>query len=88
MAHLFYSPGSYLGSDYIYVGQIGIYFLSGAPNIQTSYATLLRPFHPQVWGFLLVSLVSVSITLIIINKVHRTLSDDVMGETPFQSMYQ
>ena len=88
MAHLFYSPWSYLGSDFIYVGEMSIYFLSGAPNIQTSYTTLLRPFNSQVWGFLLVSLVSVSITLILINKVHRTLSDDVMGETPFQSMYQ
>ena len=88
MAHLFYTPYSYLGSDFVgHVGQYDLYFLSGAPKIKTSYATLLRPFDPLVWGFLLVSIVAVSISLILINKVQITLSDDVMGETPFQSMY-
>ena len=81
-----YTPWSYQGSDFIgHVGQLNLYFLSGAPKIQTSYATLLRPFSSQVWGFLLVSIVSVSATLILINMVHRTLSDGVTSETPFQS---
>ena len=83
-----YTPWSYQGSDFIgHVGQLNLYFLSGAPKIQTSYATLLRPFDPLVWGFLLVSIVAVSFSLILINKVQRTLSDDAMGETPFQSTY-
>ena len=86
MAELFYFARSYTGSDFLgHVGQLNLYFLSGAPKIRTSYATLLRPFNSQVWGFLLVSIVSVSITLIFINKVHRVLSDGVISETPFQS---
>ena len=86
MAHLFYTPYSYLGSDFVgHVGQLNLHFISGAPKIKTSYATLLRPFDPQVWIFLLFSIVAVSITLIFINKVHEMLSGDITRETPFQS---
>ena len=86
MVHLFYTPYSYIGSDFVgHVGQYNLHFLSGAPKIKTSFATLLRPFEPQVWVFLLVSIVSVSITLIFINKVYEMLSDDLMRDTPFQS---
>ena len=86
MAHLFYTPFSYLGSDFVgHIGQYNLHFLSGAPKVKTSYATLLRPFDPQVWILLFVSIVAVSITLIFINKVYEMMSDDLTRETPFQS---
>ena len=86
MAHLSYTPNMHLGSDFIgHIGQYTLHFISGAPKVKTSYATLVRPFDTQVWIFLFVSIAAVSITLVFINKVYEMMSDDLTRETPFQS---
>ena len=92
MVILPYDPSLYIGSDFIGdigpIGSLSFYFLSGAPKTKNSLTTLIRPFTPQVWGFLLASIVAVSIALIVVNKVQNTLSDDLMRETPFQSTWR
>ena len=86
MVHVFYNATSYLQNDFI--GPVTTYdfhFLSGAPLPRNNLLTLFRPFDPNVWGFLLASVVAVSISLIFINKMHNAMSNEPVKETPLQS---
>ena len=87
MVTTLYASNTYLGNDFIGpVISYDFHFLSGAPHTRNNFLTIFRPFDPYVWGFLLASIVVVSISLIYINKVYNSLSSESVKETPFQSM--
>ena len=84
-----YNSDNYLGNDFIGpVGSYEFHFLSGAPHTRNNFLTIIRPFDPYVWGFLLASVVVVSVSLIYINKVYNAMSSESVKETPLQSMYK
>ena len=82
-----YDTKLYLKNDYIggTVGTYDFHFVTGAPLPTKNYLTLIRPFEPYVWAFVLASLVAVSITLIFINKMQSTWTNESLKESPFQS---
>ena len=80
-------PQKYIKNDFI-GGTVGSYdfnFVTGAPLPTKDNLTLIRPFEPHVWAFILASLVAVSITLIFINKMQSTWTNESLKESPFQS---
>ena len=84
----FYSSGVFLQNDFI--GPIGSYdfhIISGAPKERDDYLKLVRPFDYQTWACLMVSLVTVCISLILINKTYAAWSNSPTKETPSQSIY-
>ena len=85
------NPNDTIKNDFI--GPIGFYdyiFFTGAPPIITwgmgKDFTLIKPFEPVVWAFILASLVSVSLSLMVINKMHSIWSSESIKESPFQSI--
>ena len=89
MVQVFYHPVTYNGNDFI--GPVGKYefpFLSGAPLKKNNFLTLLRPYDSYVWGFLIASIVAISISLIIINKIFNIFSDMPIKESALQSIYK
>ena len=89
MVLIFYDSNTYLGNDFIGpVSSYEFHFLSGAPHTRNNFLTIIRPFDPYVWGFLLASVVVVSVSLIYINKVYNAMSSESVEETPLQSMYK
>ena len=85
MVNLAYSP-NLIKADLI--GPIrhwDFYFLTGAPQPTKDYLTLIKPFEPIVWAFVLASVVAVSIALISINKMYATWSNKPLKESAFQS---
>ena len=67
------------------VGSYEFHFVSGAPPTINDNLSLFWPFDQYVWAFLIASAVAVSITLVLINKVHANLSNEPPRDTPFQS---
>ena len=85
MVNLAYSP-NLIKADLI--GPIrhwDFYFLTGAPPPTKDYLTLIKPFEPIVWAFVLASVVAVSFALISINKMYATWSNKPLKESAFQS---
>ena len=85
MVNIAYSP-NLIKADLI--GPIrhwDFYFLTGAPQPTKDYLTLIKPFEPIVWAFVLASVVAVSIALISINKTYATWSNKPLKESAFQS---
>ena len=79
-------PRLYLKNNFIGpVGSYEFHFVSGAPPTRNDNLSLFWPFDQYVWAFLIASAVTVSITLILINKVHPTLSNEASRETSFKS---
>ena len=79
---------TYLALKNDYIGQIGsldFHFLTGAPPKTKDYLTVIKPFDPHVWAFILASSVAVSIALIFINHMHATWSNKASNESAFQS---
>ena len=71
MVHVFYHPTTYIGNDFIGpVGSYDLHLISGAPPERSEYLTLTKPFDSFTWVFTLISLVTVSIALICIEKLH------------------
>ena len=68
------------------IGPIGSYdfhFVSAAPLERKEYLTLVRPFDSYTWALLAASVVGVSMSLILIDKMHASLSTET--STIFQS---
>ena len=86
MVKLMYLLPIHLKIDFIGpIGTFDTHLLSGAPPRTHVYYTLIKPFGPTVWAFILASLVIVSITLIIINQIYATWTKEHLKESPFQS---
>ena len=86
--NFYLSPGIYFKNDFIgTTGHYAFYFLAGAPTPKKDFLTLVKPFDPVVWAFVLASIVAVSISLTFINKIHSTWSSESPKESPFQSIY-
>ena len=67
----------YLKNDFIGpVGAYDFYFASAAPPERKEYRTLARPFDGFTWALIAASVVGVSITLILIDKIHATWSTE------------
>ena len=74
---LSYHPLRYLRNDFIGpVGTYDIHFLSAAPPERKEYLTLTRPFDSYTWAFIAASLVGVSISLILIDKISAMWSTE------------
>ena len=58
------------------VGSYDLHLISGAPPERSEYLTLTKPFDSFTWVFTLISLVTVSIALICIEKLHATWSKE------------
>lgn len=81
-----YSSSFFQTSEFI--GPItshNFHFLTAAPETRKNYLTLFRPFDSYVWGLLITSVVAVSLSLTIINKMNNKWSNQPLKETPFQS---
>ena len=79
-----YNSLRYLRNDYIGpVGSYDFHFISAAPPERKEYLTLTRPFDSITWALIAMSVVGVSITLILIDKVHARWSKE--NSTIFQS---
>ena len=60
-------------NDYLRpVGRTAARFVSATPEKIQNYLTLINPFDGYVWAFLLASVVTVTITLIIIDTVYAS----------------
>ena len=89
MVQIFYNPVTFNGNDLI--GPVGKYefpFISGAPLTKNSFLTLFRPYDSYVWGFLIASVVAISLSLILINKILNRFSDVPIKESALQSIYK
>ena len=87
MVQKWYTSFTYNGSDFI--GPVAKYdfsFFSGAPLTKNNYLTLIRPYDSYVWGFLIASVVTVSLSLIIINNIFNKISDGAIKESALQSI--
>ena len=86
MAKHFYDPRHYLKNEFVGpVGSYEVHFVSGKPPERTDYLTFIMPFDSYTWVFTLTSVVGVSIVLIIIDKIHMTLSLESSKEPIFKS---
>lgn len=63
------------------VGAEEFHLISGAPQEIPKYLQSINCFDPYVWAFSLASLGAVTITLIIIDKVHATWSGTSSKDT-------
>ena len=85
MVKFLYNPLRYLIGDFIGpIGSHDFHFLSTAPPERKEYLTLAMPFDSYTWGLITASMVGVSITLILINKMHATWSKEYSNESVFQ----
>ena len=90
MVTRYYNQRLYVKNDFI-GGTVASYeehFLTGAPPQSKNYLTLMKPFEPHVWVFILASALATSIALIFINKMHATWSNEPLNESAFQSKYK
>ena len=68
------------------IGSYDIHFLSGAPRTVNDYLTIIRPFEPAVWAFVVPSFVVVSMSLIFIDKLCSRITHESKTISTFQSM--
>ena len=81
---LSYHPLRYLRNDFIGpVGSYDFHFISAAPPERKEYLTLTMPFDSYTWALIAASVVGVSMSLILIDKMHASLSRET--STIFQS---
>ena len=86
IAKHFYEPRHNLKCELIGpVGSYEVHIISGKPRERTSYLRFIMPFDSYTWAFTLTSVVGVSIVLIIIDKIHMTLSLESSKEPIFKS---
>ena len=89
MVRLAYARHRYLQNDFIGpVGSYDLHLISGPPPERSEYLTLTKPFDSFTWIFTMISLVSVSIALIIIEKLHATRSKESGDDTVFHCKCQ
>ena len=77
-----YTSRYFLRNDFIGpIGSYNIHFLSGAPPIRNKYITLTRPFDSYTWAFIIASLVAVTVSLLLMDKMQsiwtRKPSNDI-----------
>ena len=65
------------------IGSYDFYFVSAAPLERKEYLTLLWPFDSYTWALIAASVMGVSMSLILIDKMHASLSTET--STIFQS---
>ena len=65
------------------IGSYDFYFVSAAPLERNPGFTLARPFDSYTWALIAASVVGVSMSLILIDKMHASLSTET--STIFQS---
>ena len=88
MRRVLNSPLDFVHKDFIGpIGSFEIHIFSGAPKERDDWRKFVRPFDYQTWACLLVSLVTVCISLILINKSYAAWSNSSSKETPSQSIY-
>ena len=51
------------------VGSYDLHFASGIPETSLNYATMFKPFDNYIWAFIALSLFSVILTFLVIDKV-------------------
>ena len=82
-----YHSRHYLRNDFIGpVGSYDIHFRSGAPPERKEHFTLIMPFDSYTWALIVASVVGVSISLILIDKMHMTWSNEPSRDTIFKSI--
>ena len=75
-------------NDYLRpVGAFNLRFLSATPEQIQNYLTLITPFDGYIWAFLLASLVSITITLIIIDTMYASWTHTSKKDIIHQSKY-
>ena len=84
MVRLGYARHRFMRNDFIGpVGSYDLHLISGAPPERSEYLTLTKPFDSFTWVFTLISLVTVSIALICIEKLYATWSKESYDDTVF-----
>ena len=61
------------------VGAYEHHFLSGSPEEKNDWRTILNPFDKYVWAFLLVSIVTATTIMILVNKIQETMMQGCRG---------
>ena len=67
------------------VGRTAAPFVSATPEKIQNYLTLINPFDGYIWAFLLASVVTVTITLIIIDTVYASWTNTSKKDIIHQS---
>ena len=81
-----YGKNEFVGSDFI--GPLDTYdyhFISGAPQEVAGWLALITVFDGPTWAWLLASVVSVSIGLILVNRYSIMSPKETAYESKFQS---
>ena len=87
LVHVLYASETYVQNDFIGpLTTYDIHLMSGAPKPRSNMLTLIKPFDPSVWRLLIASVVAVSISLVLINKIDNKISNKQVQETPLQSI--
>ena len=55
------------------VGAYEHHFLSGSPEERNDWRTIINPFDKYVWSWLLGSIVTATIIMILVNKIQDTM---------------
>ena len=89
MVRLGYARHRFMRNDFIGpVGSYDLHLISGAPPERSEYLTLTKPFDSFTWVYTLISLVTVSIALLCIEKLHATWSKEFADDTIFHCKYK
>ena len=73
-----------------FLGPVGTHnfrFMSATPKEIQNYLTLINPYDGYIWAFLLASVVTVAITLIIIDTVYASWTNTSKKDIIHQSKY-
>ena len=75
----------YQSNDFIWpIGSYDFHFISGVPPERNEYLTLVLPYDSFTWAFIIASLVGVTITLILIDKLQANWTKQPSNDTVFQ----
>ena len=89
MASVWYTSGLFENCDFFGpVGQYDTHLISGAPKTKQEYTTIFRPYDEYTWAFLISFTVTVSVSLILINKIYANFTNQPTEETAYQSRLQ
>ena len=67
------------------VGSYDLHFASGIPETSLNYATMFKPFDNYIWALIAISLISVILTFLVIDKVSTLWMRDSTKNSFFQS---
>ena len=80
-----YTSQEFAKNDFIGpIGSYNFHFVSGAPPIRNKYITLIIPFDSYTWAFIITSLVGVTVSLLIMDKLQSSWTSQSSNDIVFK----